>query len=126
MATRRSGIGRGRGKVHYRPLIIDQTKGRAVVVQLLTQRQRDYLRLRCAGMSDREIAAAMGTGLSNAHVLRAAITTRLGGRTIEEICRMAEAGESPDRLFDRVGPTPPDRGRPPGPRRPRAGSRPWR
>ena len=72
-----------------------------MVYRLLTKRQAEYLRYRCAVASDREAAGAMGIAVETARALRAGVRTRLGGHTIDEICRMAEAGVSPTALFER-------------------------
>jgi DNA-binding CsgD family transcriptional regulator len=72
-----------------------------MVYHLLTKRQGDYLRLRCAGQTDREAAETMGTGYSNVLALGYGIGIRLGGRSVDEICRMVEDGVSPSALFGR-------------------------
>jgi DNA-binding CsgD family transcriptional regulator len=78
-----------------------------MVVRVLTDRQADYVRLLCAGLTQAEIVDAMGIGLANLRGMRRSITARTGATSVEDVCRMIEQGEEPTVVVrNRTGDTP--------------------
>jgi DNA-binding CsgD family transcriptional regulator len=70
-----------------------------MVVRVLTDRQAEYVRLLCAGLTQAEIMDAMGIGPASLNGMRMSITARTGAKPVEDVCRMIEQGEEPTVVF---------------------------
>ena len=70
-----------------------------MVFHLLTDRQGEYLRLACAGKTDRENAGAFGTRVRTVGSMRAKVLLRTRAASIDEVCRMVAENYSPPALF---------------------------
>ena len=66
-----------------------------MVFKVLTDRQAEYVRLYCAGRTNREIAQAWGANPHALHQYRSDVLTRTGAASIADVCRMIERGETP-------------------------------
>ena len=64
------------------------------MIERLTERQRELLRLLCAGKTPREAAAALGVGEGSVYGRMGRIRTRTGQKRIADVC-VALAGEAP-------------------------------
>lgn len=65
------------------------------VLDRLTDRQAEFLRHQCAGLSFAEIAHAMGISLATAKGYVSTIRTRLGSHADDDVCRSIEPMTTP-------------------------------
>jgi DNA-binding NarL/FixJ family response regulator len=80
-----------------------------MVFRLLTDRQADVLRQLCTGLTEEEIAEALGIRPSTVKLHQQHIRQRLGVRTVSDLCRMVQEGLTPPTLLRRaVTPRSPD------------------